>query len=78
MRLDYAALKRRLPGPPRRRRKTAQPAFVELIGPNTPRIDELAIEFKSRQGSEMRIQWKAPTAPDWTNLLRAWPNAEKE
>jgi hypothetical protein len=77
LRLDYAALKRRLSESPRPKRKPAQTAFVELVAPRAAKLEECIIEFESRQGSKMRIQWKASAPPDWPALLRAWRNAEK-
>jgi hypothetical protein len=77
LRLDYMGLKKRLGGVPRFRRKAAKPAFVELIAPDRTQLDEWVIEFESSGGSKMRIQWKATTPPDWTNLLRAWRDAER-
>ena len=77
LRLDYAALKRRLSGMSATRKTAERTEFVELVGPGA-RLHEFAIEFESRPGSKMRIQWKAPTAPDWSSLLRAWRDTEKE
>ena len=37
---------------------------------------ECVIEFESKSGSKMRIQWKGSGAPDWSSLLRAWREAE--
>ena len=42
-----------------------------------PAAAECVIEFESKSGGKMRIQWKAATPPDWANLLRAWRDAEK-
>jgi hypothetical protein len=77
LRLDYARLKKQLGGPPtRQQRRTTKPAFVELIaGRTTP--EECVIEFESSGGSKMRIQWKSTAPLDWTNLLRAWRDAER-
>ena len=76
LRLDYTGLKKRLGGVLTRRRKATKPAFVELIAPGrTP--EECVIEFESPGGSKMRIQWKSTASPDWTNLLRAWRDAER-
>jgi hypothetical protein len=78
LRLDYTRLKKRLGGPPtRRQRRATKPAFVELIAPGRTTLEECVIEFESSGGSKMRIQWKSTAPPDWTNLLRAWRDAER-
>ena len=77
LRLDYTRLKKRLGGDPRLGRKATQPAFVELIAPNRAQIEECVIELESSGGSKMRIQWKTTVPPDWTNLPRAWRDAER-
>jgi hypothetical protein len=76
LRLDYTRLKKRLDGPPALRRKATKPAFVELVAPSHPQLEECVIEFESSGGSKMRIQWKATAPPDWTTLLRAWRETE--
>ena len=70
LRLDYTRLKKRLGGSPTLRRKATRPAFVELVAPSRPQLEECVIEFESSGGSKMRIQWKATAPPDWTSLLR--------
>ena len=70
--LDYTRLKQRLGGMPSQPRKRNQPAFVELIGDGGAALPECVIEFESRGGDKMRIQWKAAVPPDWAGLLRAW------
>ena len=75
LRLDYMGLKKRLGGVPSLRRKTANPAFVELITPHPTTLDCI-IEFESAGGGKMRIHWKAAAPPDWAGLLRAWRDAE--
>jgi hypothetical protein len=78
LRLDYTRLKKQLGGPPtRRQRRATKPAFVELIAPGRTTLEEYVIEFESSGGSKMRIQWKSTAPPDWTNLLRAWRDAER-
>lgn len=77
LRLDYTALKRRVSGSLSRSGKSAQAAFVELVGPGTAKLEECIIEFESLSGTKMRIQWKASVPPDWSTLLRAWRDAEK-
>ena len=78
LRLDYTRLKKQLGGPPtRRQRRTTKPAFVELIAPLPATLEECMIELESSGGSKMRIQWKTTAPPDWTNLLRAWRDAER-
>ncbi len=77
LRLDYMGLKKRLGGSARRRRKPAQPRFVELIAPGPPKLNECVIEFESARGAKMRIQWSAAAPPDWTGLLRAWRQVEE-
>jgi hypothetical protein len=78
LRLDYMGLKKRLGGVSHRRRKARKPAFVELMAPHATMLRECLIEFESLRGSKVRIQWKAATPPDWTSLLRAWRDAEKQ
>ena len=78
LRLDYTRLKKQLGGhPTRRQRRPTEPAFVELIAPGRTTPEECVIEFESSGGSKMRIQWKSTAPPDWTNLLRAWRDAER-
>jgi len=76
LRLDYMRLKKRLGGPASPRRKPAKASFVEVVAPHPATLDGCVIEFESSRGSKMRIQWKAPTPPDWAGLLRAWREAE--
>ena len=77
LRLDYVGLKRRLEGATKveKKKKGASPRFVELIAAH-PAAAECVIEFDSKSGSKMRIQWKGSGAPDWSSLLRAWREAE--
>ena len=77
LRLDYVGLKKRLDGVPNRKRKSAKPAFVELIADHSATMADCVIEFESSVGSKMRIQWKASTAPDWISLFRAWRESER-
>ena len=77
LRLDYMGLKRRLDGVPIPQKKAAKPAFVELIAAHPATVAECVIEFESRIGSKMRIQWKGSAAPDWGSLFRAWREAER-
>ena len=72
LRLDYTRLKKRLGGSPTARRKSAKPAFVELVAPARAQLEECVIEVESSGGSKMRIQGKAAAPPDWAALLRAW------
>jgi hypothetical protein len=76
LRLDYTRLKERLGGPPTVRRKATKPAFVELVAPSCAQLEEYVIEFESRGGSKMRIQWKTAAPPEWTTLLQAWRETE--
>jgi|SRR5215471_2443933 len=76
--LDAGKLKRLLvAADSRRRKRRRQPAFVELIAPLPSAAPGCVVEFESTGGSKMRIHWEAGTAPDWTNLLRAWRDAER-
>jgi len=77
LRLDYAQLKRRLAGTSKvEGRKRAVPAgFVELITAHP--AAECVIEFESKSGGKLRIQWKGSGAPEWGSLLRAWREAER-
>ena len=77
LRLDYMGLKKRRGGVPRLQRRATKPAFVELIAPDHTRLEECVIELQSCGGSKMRIRWKTSAPPDWTNLLRAWRDAER-
>lgn len=77
LRLDYVGLKKRIGGFAQRRRKPAQPRFVEVIAPPAPKLDECVIEFESARGAKMRIQWRAAAPPDWAGLLRAWRQVEE-
>lgn len=76
LRLDYADLKQRLLGSPKRApkraRKTTKAAFVELLPSNIAQPEEWSIEFESSGGHKMRVQWKATAPLDWALLLRAW------
>jgi len=78
LRLDYVGLKRRLEGVSKleKRKKVASAGFVELIA-SQPAAAECVIEFESKGGGKMRIQWKGSGAPDWWSLLRAWREAER-
>jgi hypothetical protein len=82
LRLDYAALKKRVIGSAAARRKAAprkpaQPAFLELMARRGARVEDYLVEFESSGGAKMRVQWKASAPPDWSTLLRAWCEAEK-
>ena len=70
LRLDYVGLKRRLEGVTKleKKKKRASPRFVELIAAH-PAAAECLIEFESKSGSKMRIQWKSGVPPDWKELL---------
>lgn len=77
LRLDYMRLKQRLSGVSSRRRKPLKAAFVELVAPSSAAPEGCVIEFESVSGGKMRILWKAPAAPDWASLLRAWRDVER-
>jgi hypothetical protein len=77
LRLDYTGLKKRLDGVPDPKKKSAKPAFVELISGYPATVSDWVIEFESSVGSKMRIQWKNSSAPDWASLLRAWRESER-
>ena len=77
LRLDYMGLKKRLEGLPSAHKKAPAPAFVELITAHPATVAECVIEFESRVGSKMRIQWKGSSTPCWASLLRAWRAAER-
>jgi hypothetical protein len=55
---------------PRRARRTAPPAFVELMASHVAGPSECLIELEGRRG-KMRIQWKGTTPPDLGGLSRA-------
>jgi hypothetical protein len=79
LRLDYMRLKKRLGEVPlpSHRRKATPPAFIEVVAAQPPVLEACVIEFESPRGAKMRIQWKATTPPDWTNLLQAWRETER-
>ena len=77
LRLDYTGLKKRLDGVADLKKKSAKPAFVELITSDPVTMREYVIEFESSAGSKMRIQWKGSAAPDWAGLFRGWREAEQ-
>ena len=77
LRLDYMGLKKCLGEVPVVRKRTAKPAFVELVAAHPALVADCVIEFESSAGSKMRIQWKSSTSPDWASLLRAWREAER-
>ena len=78
LRLDYMGLKRRLAGVGAipEKKQSRSPDFVELIAAH-PAAAECVIEFESKSGGKMRIQWKGSGAPEWASLLRAWREAER-
>jgi hypothetical protein len=77
--LDYVGLKRRLAGGTEvcEKKKASSPGFVEMIAAHPGAAAECVIEFESKSGGKMRIQWKGWGAPDWGSLLRAWREAER-
>ena len=80
LRLAYVRLKRRLEAVSKveekqRKKKVASSGFVELIAAH-PAAAECVIEFESKRGGKMRIQWRGSGAPDWSSLLRGWREAE--
>jgi hypothetical protein len=77
LRLDYMALKKRLGESSARQPKTTQSAFIELIAPTEPKLDECIVEFESPSRGKRRIQWRATAPPDWSSLLRAWRESER-
>ena len=79
LRLDYMGLKRRLAEVREipEKKPSRSPGFVELVTPYAAAGAECVIEFESRGGGKMRIQWKGSGAPDWGSLLRAWREAER-
>jgi len=77
--LDDVRLKRRLEGVSKHKekKKVSSPGFVESIAAHPTSGAECVIEFESRSGGRIRIQWKGSSAPDWWSLLRAWQEAER-
>ena len=74
LRLEYGKLKRMVQSA-RPIAKSAAPAFVELVAPQTGGLSECLIELEGPHG-KMRIQWKGTTAPDLAGLSRAlWERA---
>ena len=80
LRLDYVRLKRRLEAvskvEEKKKTKKVAPGFVELIAAH-PAAAECVVEFESKSGGKMRIQWKGSGTPEWASLLRAWREAER-
>jgi hypothetical protein len=70
LQLDYATLKKRM-GEGRAARPAA--TFVELRAPAAS-TGGFVVELESPRG-RMRVEMRA--APDWTQLLRAWREAER-
>ena len=77
LRLDYMGLKKRLGEVSPRARRATAPAFVELVATQPAVPESCVIEFESPRGAKMRIHWKTPIPPDWTNLLHAWRETER-
>ena len=78
LRLDYMRLKGRLGEvKPAHRRQAAPPSFIEVVAAQPAVLEVCMIEFESPRGTKMRVQWKATTPPDWTNLLHAWRESER-
>ena len=70
LRLDYAALKKRMAAaspPP----ATPPPTFVELRNPAGEMAADCRIELEDAGGGHMRIQMKI-TPPEVASLIRAW------
>jgi hypothetical protein len=79
LQLDYNTLKKQVSGSAEsrggRKKKRAQPQFIELMGATRHSGDEYLIEFESARGGKLRIHCKTNTPPDWPVLLRAWRGA---
>ena len=74
LRLEYGKLKRMVQSA-RPIAKTAAPAFVELVAPQTGGLSECLIELEGPRG-KMRIRWKGTTGPDLAELGRVlWERA---
>jgi hypothetical protein len=73
LRLDYVGLGKRVAGSVRRRRKSARPAFVELVASSSPKLDECVIEFESARGAKMRSHWKAVAPPESLHFRVKYP-----
>lgn len=71
LRLDYMALKKRLPA----NAPQAPPAFLELLTPPAAVAMECVVELESA-GGRMRVTTKGETL-DWARLLRAWREAAR-
>lgn len=68
--LDGGKLKRRMAVAGTTAKRTAPPAFVELIAPRATGLAECTIELESRQ-SKLRIHCQGITAADLATLSRA-------
>jgi hypothetical protein len=74
LRLDYAALKKRLAtasAPP----ATSPMTFVELVNPAGANAADCVIELEGAGGGRMRIQMKI-TPPEVASLIQAWRASE--
>jgi hypothetical protein len=70
LRVEWNELKRRMPAATGVSRRTAPPAFVELVAPQAESLSECTIEMEGRRG-KLRIQLKGASASDMATLSRA-------
>ena len=74
LRLDYNGLKKRMemPDRPKRHRKAAVPAFVELVGPAPGGVTDCSVEVESGQGAKLRLDLKGVAITELAGLIRAF------
>jgi hypothetical protein len=70
LRVEWNELKRRMTAATGVSRRTAPPAFVELVAPQAESLSECTIEMEGRRG-KLRIQLKGASASDMATLSRA-------
>ena len=74
--LDYSTLRERIASTsPALRRKSPEPAFVELISPTPARFSECTLEIEDRRGTKMRIHLKTSEVPDLGAISSAFLRA---
>ena len=70
LRVEWNELKRRMAAATGVSRRTAPPAFVELVAPRAESLSECTIELEGSRG-KLRIQLKEASASDMATLSRA-------
>lgn len=74
LRLDYAGLKKRIENhsPPKRKRTTAAPSFMEFIAPGAKPVTDCTVEVETAHGGKLRLNLKAVAISELVNLIRAF------